>query len=319
MTKSDHEGRAPAVANSSLDLIGRTPLVALDRIHRGPGRIFAKMESMQPGGSMKDRAARACIDLARTRGHLAEGQPVVEMTSGNMGAALAVVCNMLGHPFHAYMSVGNSPERAKMMRALGAKVVLVPQVDGKPSMVTGQDIAAAADRARRAAEEMGAYFVDQFANEGVVLAHQLGTGPEIEAQLGMAPDAFVSVVGTGGTFIGVARHLKSVAAETVCVAVEPAGAEVLAGKVVEKPAHQLQGSGYAIRPPLWDDKLADLCLCVTDEEATDFRARLAREESIYAGFTAAANICASVKLLRSGILAEDAVVATVICDTGLKY
>jgi len=319
MTDLQRPRSASQIVTTALDLIGNTPLVALDRIHSGPGRIFAKMESMQPGGSMKDRAARACIEGARKRGELATGQPVVEMTSGNMGAALAVVCNLYGHPFHAYMSVGNSPERARMMRALGANVVLVPQVDGRPGMVTGSDIAAAAEKARDAATELGAYFVDQFSNPGVVTAHEKGTGPEIVEALEMVPDAFVSVVGTGGTFVGVARHLKSLVPSTLCVAVEPAGAEVLADKPVVKPAHNLQGSGYAIRPPLWDEKLADLFLSVTDEEATNYRQRLASLESIHAGFTAAANVCATVKLLKSGILPDDAVVATVICDTGLKY
>src|SRR5262249_28314701 len=132
----------PLLANA-LSLIGRTPLIELRRIYAGGGRLVAKLESVQPGGRVKDRAALSCIELAYQEGRLTAGQPVIEMTSGNMGAALAVVCNLRGNPFHAVMSAGNSPERARMIRSLGAEVVLVPQVDGKPGMVTGADIAAA--------------------------------------------------------------------------------------------------------------------------------------------------------------------------------
>src|SRR6516164_5509815 len=129
---------------SAFDLIGRTPLVALDRAYDGPGRIVAKAEFLQPGGSVKDRAAKAIILAARRDGRLKPGMPVVEMTSGNMGAGLAVVCAALGHPFIATMSAGNSPQRARMLESLGAEVVIVPQVAGEPGQVTGQDIAAAA-------------------------------------------------------------------------------------------------------------------------------------------------------------------------------
>ena len=132
---------------TALDLIGRTPLVALHRVYDGPGRIIAKAEFLQPGGSVKDRAAKAIVLAAREDGRLKPGMPVVEMTSGNMGAGLAVVCAALGHPFIATMSAGNSPARARMMEGLGAKVVLVPQADGTPGQVTGADVSAAAEEA----------------------------------------------------------------------------------------------------------------------------------------------------------------------------
>ena len=165
--------------DSALEMIGNTPLVALKRLHPGPGTIFAKAEFVQPGGSVKDRAARQIIREAYASGKLAAGQTVVEMTSGNMGAGLAVVCNVTGNPFVAVMSVGNSIERVKMLRALGAEVVRTPQVDGAPGQVTGADIAAAAAQAREIARERNGYYVDQFNNPGGVHAHELGTAAQI--------------------------------------------------------------------------------------------------------------------------------------------
>jgi len=307
------------ISKSVLDLIGYTPLVALSRIRRSPGTIWAKAEFMQPGGSVKDRAALRIIQDARHSGQLVSGQPVVEMTSGNMGAGLAVVCSVLGHPLIVTMSEGNSPARARMMEALGAEVVLVPQVDGCPNQVTGSDIAVATDRAVRLAEERDAFYVDQFNNPACVLAHEEGTGPEIWDAVGSELSAFVSAVGTGGTFVGTSRFLKRQKPDVHCVAVEPQGAEVLSGKEVTKQCHLLQGTGYAIVPPQWDPDLVDEFLAVTDEDATAYRRSLAEKEGLHVGYSAAANVCAAVKLIESGRLGESPTVATVLCDTGLKY
>ncbi|MHC4342235.1 MAG: PLP-dependent cysteine synthase family protein [Planctomycetota bacterium] len=307
------------IITSTLDLIGNTPLVTLSRIHRGPGVIVAKAEFMQPGGSVKDRAALRIIQGARDSGQLAQAQSVVEMTSGNMGAGLAVVCSVLGHPLIVTMSEGNSPARARMMEALGAEVVLVPQVDGCQNQVTGADIAVATERAVRLAEERGAFYVDQFNNPACVLAHQEGTGPEIWEAMGGELDAFVSAVGTGGTFVGTSRFLKRQNPDIYCAAVEPEGAEVLCGKDVIKQCHLLQGTGYAIVPPQWDANLADEYLAVSDTDAAAYRRQLAVEEGLHVGFSAAANVCAAVKLIESGRLGESPSVATVLCDTGLKY
>ncbi|WP_027483397.1 PLP-dependent cysteine synthase family protein [Deinococcus pimensis] len=307
------------VLKSVLDAIGHTPLVALDRAYEGPGRLLAKLEFVQPGGSVKDRAALAIVRRALERGDLLPGQGVVEMTSGNMGAGLAVVCAVLGHEFTAVMSSGNSSARVAMLRGLGAHVELVPQVDGLPGQVTGADIGAASARARELAHERGWYLVDQFHNPGSVLAHEEGTGPELWRGTEGRLDAFVALVGSGGTFVGTSRFLKRAAPHVLCVAVEPAGAEVLAGRAVTKPRHLLQGTGYGSVPPKWDADLADAFVAVTDEEALEWRERLARREGLFVGFSAAANVCAAVKLLRGGRLREDACVATVLCDTGLKY
>ena len=303
---------------STLDLIGRTPLVALDRVHPGPGRIVAKAEFLQPGGSMKDRVARQILDAARRDGRLAPGAVVVEMTSGNMGAGLAVACAALGHPLITTMSAGNSPQRARMLEALGAEVVLVPQVDGSAGRVTGADIAAAAVAARGIAAARGGFFVDQFNAPEGPRAHE-DTGAEIWQQTGERVDAFATCVGTGATFVGIARALKARNPAIVCAAVEPEGCEPLAGKPTTKAQHLLQGTGYGAVPPLWEPALMDLTVAMSDTDAEAWRRRLAKQEGLHVGFSAAANVCAAAHLLTSGRLRGGAVVATVLCDTGLKY
>jgi len=319
VTRPDPGDPVSPVPSSVLDLIGNTPLVHLARLHEGPGRVLGKVEYLHPGGSVKDRAARAMIESAYARGALVRGQPVVEMTSGNMGAGLAVVCAVTGNPFTAVVSAGHSAERVRMLRALGAEVIQVPQVDGLPGRITGADIAAAARHARALARERAAYYVDQFGDPAGALAHERTTGPEIWRDAAGAVDAFVSVVGTGATFVGVSRFLKSRDARVRCLTVEPAGARVLAGLPVDEPKHVLQGAGYGSVPPGWDATLADGHLAVTDDEARRWRALLAEHEGIYVGHTAAANVCAASGLLRSGALPRGATVVTILCDTGLKY
>lgn len=306
-------------AASSIDLIGNTPLIALDRIYRGPGRLLAKAEFMLPGGSVKDRAAKGILLAARADGRLSPGAPVVEMTSGNMGAGLAVVCAVLGHPLVVTMSVGNSPARARMLEGLGAEVILVPQVDGAPGRVTGQDIQAAAQMAAAIASERGGFYVDQFNAPESIRVHQLTTGPEILEQAGRQVDAWVAAVGTGSTFMGVACALKAAHASTLCAAVEPVGCRPLSGEVVAKPRHLIQGTSYGEVPPHWQPGLMDLSIAVSDEDAELWRRRLAKEEGLYLGFSAAANVCAAASLLSSGRLGQDALAVTVLCDTGLKY
>ena len=304
---------------SALDLIGRTPIVELRNLWKGPGRILAKAEFLQPGGSVKDRSARAIVDAARADGRLKPGAPVVEMTSGNMGAGLAVVCACLGHPLVVTMSAGNSRQPVRMLESLGAEVVLVPQVDGAPGQVTGNDIAAAARIAEQLAADRGGFYVDQFnAIEGLV-AHEIGTARELIEAAGSRIDGWVACVGTGSTFLGVARGLRAANAHVVMAPVEPSGCEVLAGKPITKQKHLLQGTGYGFVPPHWDPQLVSRCLAVTDEEALAWKRRLAGEEGLHVGFSAAANVCAVTKLLSTGAIPSGGTVATVLCDSGMKY
>jgi cysteine synthase A len=308
-----------SISTSALQLIGNTPLISLDRIYSGPGRLLAKGEFVNPGGSIKDRAARYIIRTAYLEGRLKPGQPVVEMTSGNMGAGLAVVCNVIGNRFTAVMSQGNSPERVRMLNSLGAEVVLVPQVNGNPGCVTGDDINAVQQKAISIAREKDAFFVDQFNNSGSTLVHEQETGPEIWEGLEGNVDAFVSGVGSAGTFVGTSRFLKNKNPQIICAAVEPAGAEVLAGKPVTKPKHILQGIGYGSIPPLWEIGLADLMIAVDDVSAENYRQLLAEKEGLYVGYSAAANVCASIRMIQDGILGNIPTVVTILCDTGLKY
>ena len=302
-----------------VEAIGNTPIIELTKVHHGAARIFAKMEHLNPGASIKDRAALKIIQAAYRTGELQIRTTVVEMTSGNMGAGLAIVCGYYGNPLTVVMSRGNSAERVSMLENLGAKVVLVEQVDGSPNNVTGNDVARAAQVAVEIARETNAFYVDQFNRRESVLAHYETTGDEIWRQLDGKIDAFAASIGSGGTFVGVSKRLKENNPNVKCFAVEPLGAEVLAGKPVSKPQHILQGSSYGIIPPKWDARLCDGFFAISDTEAQEMKQRLAREQGLYVGFTAAANVCAAVKLAESGLLRESAMIATVLCDSGFKY
>jgi len=206
-----------------------------------------------------------------------------------------------------------------MLEALGAEVILVPQVDGVPGQVTGADVAAAAEAAHSIAVERQGFYVNQFHAPEGVQAHEETTGPEIWEQSGGRVDAWVASVGTGATFLGVAAALRRRNPHLVCAAVEPAGCQPLAGLPVTKPRHLLQGTGYGSVPPHWDRSLMDISVPVTDEEVEPWRRLLATREGLHVGYSAAANVCAAAALLVDGRLPVDAIVVTVLCDTGLKY
>lgn len=306
-------------SGSVLGAIGHTPLVALDRLARGlPGRVLLKLEFFNPGYSIKDRIALRIIEDAERSGKLRPGGTVVELTSGNTGTGLAVVCAVKGYALIAVMSEGNSVERRRMLEALGARVELVPQAPGSTrGQVSGEDLALVEERAQSLVRELGAFRADQFNNPSNVAAHEEGTGAEILEQTGGRVDAFVGTVGTAGTFVGIARALKRHNPAIRTYAVEPAGAPTLAGKPVVNPSHKIQGAGYALIPPLWDPSLCDAYLTVTDDEAIETARRLAREEGIFGGFSTGANVAAALQVARS--LREGAIVVTTANDSGLKY
>lgn len=307
---------------SVLGAIGNTPLVSLERLVAAEGlgraRVLAKLEYFSPGGSVKDRAALRMLEEAEGDGRLRPGQMVVELTSGNMGIGLAVACAVKGYRFTAVMSEGNSRERWRVMKALGAKVVLVPQAEGGvPGQVTGEDLALVEEEARRLVRRHGAFRVDQFKNPGNPAAHALGTGEEIWRQTGGDLDAFVAIAGTGGTFVGVSRALKGHDPLIRCLVVEPEGAPVLAGRRVASPKHKIQGTGYALVPEIWDPSLCDGYLTVTDPRAIRVARALARREGILSGFSGGANVAAALEVARG--LSGGGTVVTVVPDTGLKY
>jgi len=294
---------------SVIEAIGDTPLVELHRIRAAlglEGRVLAKLDYLTPGFSKKDRAARAIIEAARASGDLRDGQVVVELTSGNMGTGLAIVCAVLGHPFVAVMSEGNSEERARMMRGLGAEVVLVRQAEGaKPGEVSGADLALVEAEARRITEDRAAFRADQFAREGNPEAHARGTAPEIWEQSGHAVTAFCDFIGSGGTIGGAARFFAPLGVR--CYAVHP-----------DRADHPIQGGGYSM-PDLKHLRGVDLAgdVTVTGEEAADHARLLARTEGIFGGYSAGANLAAAIRLLQGA--ERGGCVAFVVCDSGLKY
>lgn len=308
------------ILKSAIDAMGDTPLVDLSRITTAlglDGRILAKLDYLLPGFSKKDRAAKAIIEAARDDGSLRPGQPVVELTSGNMGTGLAIVCGILGHPFIAVMSRGNSIERARMMAALGAEVVLVDQVaGGTPGQVSGADLARVEEAARRITAEREAFRADQFAHSGNPAAHETGTGPELWRQSVGLIDIFVDFVGSGGTLAGTARFLAPRGVR--CYAVEPRGAEALSDGDATHPDHPIQGGGYGMADlvHLRDAPLAGT-VSVTGEEARDHARLLARHEGLFAGYSAGANLAAAAHLLQGA--ERGRTVGIVLCDSGLKY
>jgi cysteine synthase A len=302
--------------DSTLDLITKTPLLHLDKITNGIGKIYAKLEFLQPGGSLKDRVAFQIIKDAYGSNQLKKGQPVIEMTSGNMGAGLAVVCKQFGNPFIAVMSKGNSPERKKILKALGTEIILTEQVDGQPGMVTGKDIEFAANTAKMIAKERNGFYVDQFNNPSSIKAHFETTGPEIWDDLDEI-DVFIASVGSGGTFIGTSRYLKSKNKNIKCIAVEPENASILKTGKILNPRHIIQGTGYGLIPPLWESDLADEIITVTDKEVEEMTRRLSIEQGLYVGYSSGANVKAALKYLE--MTKSDKKIVTILCDYGYKY
>jgi len=314
--------RASRVLPSVIEAMEESPLVALDRLTKTAGvegRILAKLDYLLPGFSKKDRPARRIIEDARASGALAPGQTVVELTSGNMGTGLAIVCAVLGHPFVAVMSAGNSPERAKMMGALGAEVVLVPQTAGAtPGKVSGDDLALVEIEARRITKVRRAFRADQFELAGNPASHQDGTGAEILAQSNGTVTAFCDFVGSGGTLAGCARAFAAAGAKVRCYAVEPEGAEAIGGGDLSHPDHPIQGGGYsrADLTHLHDVILAGT-VTISGAMARETARMLARTEGVFGGFSGGANVAAALDLLRGR--ERGGVIATIICDSGLKY
>jgi cysteine synthase A len=305
---------------SALEAIGNTPLVELARLTRGvEGRIAAKLEFLNPGYSKKDRIAKEIVLEAERAGELAPGQPVVELTSGNTGTGLAIVCALTGHPFVAVMSRGNSVERARMMAALGARTVLVEQAAGSvPGEVSGEDLKLVEQEAQRLTRELGAFRADQFHHRGNFLAHYRHTAREILEQTGGSLTAFCDFAGTAGSFSGCAARFKEANPKIRCYLVEPVGAAALAGEAVTMPGHRIQGGGYSMPElELLNRAQVDGYLQVSDAEAMETTRRMAREEGLFAGFSSGANVAAALQLLAGP--ERGGTVAVLLCDSGLKY
>ena len=300
--------------------IGNTPLLRLDLLkkHLGfEGNIFAKLEHLNPSFSKKDRIALGMIELAEKKGLLKPGQSVLEMTSGNTGIGVAMVCSAKGYKMVCVLSKGNSPERAKMIEAFGGEIVFVEQAPGsEKGKVSSEDIKLVEDKANEIAEKTGAFFLNQFKNFDNAIAQQVAAREMWEQSEGNIR-AFADFVGTGGTFTGYARVFKEYNSEVRCYAVEPYGCAYYKGEIIEGSTHMIQGGGYSKALELVDRTLIDGCITVNDEEAKEMTRLLAKKEGIFAGFSSGANLMAAVKQLRSEDAGKD--FGIVINDCGLKY
>ena len=309
-----------AYMTSITQAIGGTPLLRLDMIkkHLGfDGYIYAKLEYLNPGFSKKDRIALGMINMALRKGLLKPGQAVLEMSSGNTGIGVAMVCSAKGHRMICVLSRGNSPERAKMIEAFGGEVIFVEQAPGSvKGKVSGADIRLVEVEAERLVQKTGAFFLNQFKNFDNASAQETAACEMFEQSEGKI-QAFADFIGTGGTFAGYAKVFKSLDASIRCYVVEPHGCAYYKGEVVEGASHQIQGGGYAKAMDIVDEKLIDGCVTVTDEEAKDMTRLLAKKEGVFAGFSSGANLMAAVKRLQGADAGKH--FGIVINDCGLKY
>ncbi|OGV31676.1 MAG: cysteine synthase [Lentisphaerae bacterium GWF2_45_14] len=308
------------ICGSVLEVMKNTPVVELSRLTKGlKGSIFAKMEFLSPGLSKKDRVALNVITEAEKNGTLKPGQTVVELTSGNMGTGLAIACAVKGYPFVAVMSRGNSEERARMMSALGAEVVLVEQVAGSErGKVSGDDLKLVEIAAKKIVKERNAFRADQFNHQGNFNTHYLYTAQELIAQTDGKIDAFCDFAGTGGSFAGTARALKEYNPEIKCYLLEPEDCAVLSGRKLINSSHQIQGGGYSMTELKFiNRKDIDGFLQVSDDEAIQTARDLAGKEGLFCGFSSGANVAGALQLLRGEMEGKN--IAVILCDSGLKY
>ncbi len=296
-----------ALYDNILDTIGRTPIVKLHRVAPKHVTLYAKVESFNPGGSVKDRLALAIVLDAERRGTLKPGQTIVEATSGNTGVALAMVAAARGYPFVAIMTETFSIERRKLMRAYGAKVILTPAAERGSGMVR---------KAKELAEKHGWFLARQFENEANPAYHRSTTGPEILQDFaGKRLDYFVSGWGTGGTITGAGEVLKLARPDIRIISSEPAGAALLSGD--EWKPHKIQGWTPDFLPAVLSRTIADEIIPIDDVLARDTSRRLAAEEGIFVGISAGATAAAAIKAAESA--PEGSVLLTMLPDTGERY
>ncbi len=285
-------------------------MVRLRRVVRlGDAAVYAKLESFNPAGSVKDRIALAMISAAERDGRLRPGVRLVEPTSGNTGVALALVCAVKGYQLTLVMPDSTALEHRQALVAYGAEVVLTRAEHGIPATVA---------HAHEIATRDGALLLQQFENPANPAAHREATGPELVQAFraaGALPDAFVAGVGTGGTLSGVAAVLREARPGVLVVAVEPAACAVLSGG--PPGPTRIQGLGAGFVPAVLDRHAYDRVLTVTDEEAWETKQRLAREEGLLVGISSGAAAAAAIRVARE--LGPGKVVATVFGDTGERY
>jgi cysteine synthase A len=301
---------------SVLELIGGTPMVKLNRISKDiPSEIWAKLEFLNPSGSVKDRIALTMIEEAEKRGDIKKGGIVIEPTTGNTGIALALVCALKGYKMIAVMPEVVSKERKMIIELLGGQVDIVKCCD-KEKGVTKEDMEKVVARAKELLKTYpNSFMPNQFDNEDNPRAHDETTASEIIAQTGGRFNAFVAACGTGGTFSGIARVLKERLPKIKNVVVEPSTSAVISG--CEPGHHKIQGIGEGFIPKVMDVNLVDEIAKVSSEEAIETAKRLWKEEGIMGGFSSGANVFASLKI--GEMMNKGDVIITLIPDSGMRY
>ena len=295
------------IYNNILGTIGKTPIVAIQRLAPKHVTMSVKCEFFNPLGSVKDRLAIAIIEDAERRGALKPGQTVVEATSGNTGIALAMVCAAKGYPFVATMAESFSVERRRIMRIMGAKVILTPAAERGSGMVR---------KAAELAKKHGWFLARQFENEANPAYHRNTTGPEILQDFaGRRLDFFVTGWGTGGTLTGAGEMLRLARPEVQIIASEPAGAALLSGKPFTP--HKIQGWTPDFVPAVLKREVPHRIVTVTDTEAVETARALARSEGIFCGISSGATFAAAVKV--AGEAPQGAVILAMLPDTGERY
>ncbi|HVJ39820.1 MAG TPA: cysteine synthase A [Stenotrophomonas sp.] len=296
-----------ALYDSILDTVGRTPIVKLNRIAPDHVTLYAKVESFNPGGSVKDRLALAIVLDAEQRGLLKPGDTIVEATSGNTGVALAMVAAARGYKFVATMVETFSIERRKLMRAYGAKVILTPAAERGSGMVR---------KAKELAEQHGWFLASQFANPANPAYHRNTTAAEILRDFaGQRLDYFVSGWGTGGTLTGVGEVLRVARPETKIIATEPAGAALLKGE--EWKPHKIQGWTPDFVPEVLNREVFDELYSVGDDRAIEVARKLAAEEGIFVGISSGATVASALDVAAKA--EPGSVLLAVLPDTGERY
>ena len=303
-------------ATSVLDLIGQTPLVEIARFDTGASRLFLKLESENPSGSIKDRPARAMIEAAERNGDLKEGGTVVEATAGNTGVGLALVASRKGYRTVLVVPDKMSREKVLHARALGAEVVLTRSDVGKGHPDYYQDLALSIVQ-----RTPGAFYANQFANPANPAAHEATTGPEILEQMGGDLDAVVVGVGSGGTLTGVGRFMMKASPKTAMVLADPEGS-VLAplvetGRMEEAGSWAVEGIGEDFVPPNCDLSLVRKAYSVTDPESFGASRALLAREGILAGSSSGTLLAAALRYCREQEAPKR--VVTLVCDSGAKY
>lgn len=296
-----------ALYDSILDTVGNTPIVRLQRLAPPQVSVYAKVESFNPGGSVKDRLALAIILDAEARGLLKPGDTIVEATSGNTGVALAMVAAARGYKFVATMVETFSVERRKLMRAYGAKVILTPAAERGSGMVR---------KAAELAEQHGWFLASQFANPANPAYHRNTTAAEILRDFaGKRLDYFVSGWGTGGTLTGVGEVLKVARPQTRIIATEPAGAALLKGD--DWKPHKIQGWTPDFVPDVLNRDVVDELVTVEDDRAIATARRLAAEEGIFVGISSGATVASALDVAARA--EPGSVILAMLPDTGERY